>query len=186
MSDSVTVTVRFRGPGLCVSVKSLPHPQGLQRARTSTSHGPAHSALRVFSSQYLQGSVKRIIFNFAKEVGSPSAVDRTDYGNSLRQRPGLRPAPLATALARRRLWRRAKHQQPVLATCVRVAHSFMTGLNVPPTPLRAGLLARPAGSLPPPIPRQGFQGSHVAPQPLIDQRTAPSSQVFSSVLCEGV
>jgi len=31
--------------------------------------------------------------------------------HSLRQRPGLCPAPLATALARRRLWRRAKHQQ---------------------------------------------------------------------------
>ena len=29
----------------------------------------------------------------------------------VQQRPGLRPAPLATALARRRLWRRAKHQQ---------------------------------------------------------------------------
>ena len=25
---------------------------------------------------------KRIIFNFAKEVGSPSAVDRTDYGTA--------------------------------------------------------------------------------------------------------
>ena len=55
---------------------------------------------------------KRIIFNFAKEVGSPSAVDRTDYGTaSGSARPGLCPAPLATALARRRLWRRAKHQQ---------------------------------------------------------------------------
>ena len=84
---------------------------------------------------------KRIIFNFAKEVGSPSAVDRTDYGSAAQPpaAPGaarLRPAPLATALARRRLWRRAEHQQRCSQHACR-ALIFMTGLNAPPPCARA-------------------------------------------------
>mmetsp|Transcript_11557 Transcript_11557/g.37842 ORF Transcript_11557/g.37842 Transcript_11557/m.37842 type:complete len:246 (-) Transcript_11557:3205-3942(-) len=39
---------------------------------------------------------KRIIFNFAKEVGSPSAVDRTDGTGSLRQRPAPGASPSTT------------------------------------------------------------------------------------------
>ena len=78
---------------------------------------------------------KRIIFNFAKEVGSPSAVDRTDYGTGLRQRPGRRPAPLATALARRRLWRRARHQQRCSQHACR---ALIHDRSQCPAPLRAG------------------------------------------------
>ena len=60
-------------------------------------------------------ATKRIIFKFAKEVGSPSAVDRTDYGTASARASGAAPeaspsTTLATALARRRLWRRAEHQ----------------------------------------------------------------------------
>ena len=80
---------------------------------------------------------KRIIFNFAKEVGSPSAVDRTDYGTAS-------PSGSARGFAQH-------HSQQLsrAAVCgdaqninnaarnMRVAHSFMTGLNAPPPCARA-------------------------------------------------
>ena len=62
---------------------------------------------------------------------------------------------------------------------MRVAHSFMTGLNECPTlgpsPLREGLLSRPARgySL---TPSPGPPG--LAPQHLTDQRTAPDRTCF--------
>ena len=57
-----------------------PHPQGLQGSHLNLSWTSAQRLTRIFFS--IPRSVKRIIFNFAKEVGSPSAVDRTDYGTA--------------------------------------------------------------------------------------------------------
>ena len=74
--------------------------------------------------------------------------------HSLRQRPGLRPAPLATALARRRLWRRAKHQQRCSQHACR---ALIHDRSQCPTPLRAGLLGPRVVSPHP----QGLQGSHL-------------------------
>ena len=74
--------------------------------------------------------------------------------HSLRQRPGLRPAPLATALARRRLWRRAEHQQRCSQHACR---ALIHDRSQCPTPLRAGLLGPRVVSPHP----QGLQGSHL-------------------------
>ena len=65
--------------------------------------------------------------------------------HSLRQRPGLRPAPLATALARRRLWRRAKHQQRCSQHACR---ALIHDRSQCPTPC-ARAFSRPVGSLTP-------------------------------------
>ena len=69
---------------------------------------------------------KRIIFNFAKEVGSPSAVDRTDYGTaSGSARDFAQHQPLATAvssLAPPSVAMR-KTSTTLLATCVSRTHS---------------------------------------------------------------
>ena len=73
--------------------------------------------------------------------------------HSLRQRPGLRPAPLATALARRRLWRRAKHQQRCSQHACR---ALIHDRSQCPTPLRAGLLGPRVVS----PHSQGLPGSH--------------------------
>ena len=74
--------------------------------------------------------------------------------HSLRQRPGLCPAPLATALARRRLWRRAKHQQRCSQHACR---ALIHDRSQCPPPLRAGLLGPRVVSPHP----QGLQGSHL-------------------------
>ena len=74
--------------------------------------------------------------------------------HSLRQRPGLRPTPLATALARRRQWRCAKHQQRCSQHACR---ALIHDRSQCPTPLRAGLLGPRVVSPHP----QGLQGSHL-------------------------
>ena len=87
---------QLRGRGLS---EEYSHPFKSQAQVFTTSGG------KLFFNASPICETKRIILNFAKEVGSPSAVDLTDYGTASGsgQRPGLRPAPLATALARHRL-----------------------------------------------------------------------------------
>jgi len=108
---------------------------------------------------------KRIIFNFAKEVGSPSAVDRTDYGTASGSARGFAQHH-SQQLSRAAVSGDAQNINNA-ARNMRVAHSFMTGLNRMSLPPARGP-SRPAGSLPP---SPGPPG--LAPQPLTDQRTAP-------------
>ena len=72
---------------------------------------------------------KRIIFNFAKEVGSPSAVDRTDYGTASGSARGFAQHH-SQQLSRAAVCGDAQNINNA-ARNMRVAHSFMTGLNVP-------------------------------------------------------
>ena len=115
---------------------------------------------------------KRIIFNFAKEVGSPSAVDRTDYGTASGSARGFAQHH-SQQLSRAAVCGDAQNINNA-ARNMRVAHSFMTGLNAP-TPLRAGLLGPPVVSPHP----QGLQGSHLNLSQTSAQRHSPSD-VFSS------
>ena len=78
---------------------------------------------------------KRIIFNFAKEVGSPSAVDRTDYGTASGSARGF-VQHHSQQLSRAAVCGDAQNINDA-ARNMRVAHSFMTGLNVPPPCARA-------------------------------------------------
>ena len=78
---------------------------------------------------------KRIIFNFAKEVGSPSAVDRTDYGTASGSARGFAQHH-SQQLSRAAVCGDAQNINNA-ARNMRVAHSFMTGLNVPPPCARA-------------------------------------------------
>ena len=115
---------------------------------------------------------KRIIFNFAKEVGSPSAVDRTDYGTASGSARGFAQHHSQQALARRRLWRRAEHQQRCSQHACR---ALIHDRSQCPTPLRAGLLGPRVVSPHP----QGLQGSHLNLSQTSAQRHSPSD-VFSS------
>ena len=85
---------------------------------------------------------------------APSTAPTTAQPPSVGQRPGLRPAPLATALARRRLWRRAEHQQRCSQHACR---ALIHDRSQCPTPLRAGLLGPRVVS----PHTQGLQGSHL-------------------------
>ena len=78
---------------------------------------------------------KRIIFNFAKEVGSPSAVDRTDYGTASGSARGF-VQHHSQQLSRAAVSGDAQNINNA-ARNMRVAHSFMTGLNAPPPCARA-------------------------------------------------
>ena len=78
---------------------------------------------------------KRIIFNFAKEVGSPSAVDRTDYGTASGSARGF-VQHHSQQLSRAAVCGDAQNINNA-ARNMRVAHSFMTGLNAPPPCARA-------------------------------------------------
>ena len=78
---------------------------------------------------------KRTIFNFAKEVGSPSAVDRTDYGTASGSARGF-AQHYSQQLSRAAVCGDAQNINNA-ARNMRVAHSFMTGLNVPPPCARA-------------------------------------------------
>merc|ERR1712086_233451 len=78
---------------------------------------------------------KRIIHNFAKEVGSPSAVDRTDYGTASGSAPGFAQHH-SQQLSRAAVCGDAQNINNA-ARNMRVAHSFMTGLNAPPPCARA-------------------------------------------------
>ena len=78
---------------------------------------------------------KRIIFNFAKEVGSPSAVDRTDYGTASGSARGFAQHH-SQQLSRAAVSGDAQNINNA-ARNMRVAHSFMTGLNIPPSCARA-------------------------------------------------
>ena len=71
---------------------------------------------------------KRIIHNFAKEVGSPSAVDRTDYGTASGSARGFAQHH-SQQLSRAAVCGDAQNINNA-ARNMRVAHSFMTGLNV--------------------------------------------------------
>ena len=73
---------------------------------------------------------KRIIFNFAKEVGSPNAVDRTDYGTASGSARGFAQHH-SQQLSRAAVCGDAQNINNA-ARNMRVAHSFMTGLNAPP------------------------------------------------------
>ena len=77
----------------------------------------------------------RIIFNFAKEVGSPSAVDRTDYGTASGSARGFAQHH-SQQLSRAAVCGDAQNINNA-ARNMRVAHSFMTGLNAPPPCARA-------------------------------------------------
>ncbi|EOD22465.1 hypothetical protein EMIHUDRAFT_240329 [Emiliania huxleyi CCMP1516] len=70
---------------------------------------------------------KRIIFNFAKEVGSPSAVVRTDYGTASGSARGFAQHH-SQQLSRAAVCGDAQNINNA-ARNMRVAHSFMTGLN---------------------------------------------------------
>ena len=104
---------------------------------------------------------KRIIHNFAKEVGRASAVDRTDYGTASGSARGSvqhHGSPLATALARRHLWRAGDAQN--ISTTLLATHAcraLVHDRSQCPTPLRAGLLGPRVVSPHP----QGLQGSHL-------------------------
>ena len=98
---------------------------------------------------------KRIIHNFAKEVGSPSAVGRTDYGTASGSARGF-VQHHSQQLSRATVCGDAQNINNA-ARNMRVAHSFMTGLNVPPPCARAGLLGPRVVSPHP----QGLQGSHL-------------------------
>ena len=78
---------------------------------------------------------KRIISNFAKEVGSPSAVDRTDYGTASGSARGFAQHH-SQQLSRAAISGDAQNINNA-ARNMRVAHSFMTGLNAPPPCARA-------------------------------------------------
>ena len=78
---------------------------------------------------------KRIIHNFAKEVGSPSAVDRTDYGTASGSARGF-VQHHSQQLSRAAVCGDAQNINNA-ARNMRVAHSFMTGLNAPPPCARA-------------------------------------------------
>ena len=78
---------------------------------------------------------KRIIHNFAKEVGSPSAVDRTDYGTASGSARGFAQHH-SQQLSRAAVCGDAQNINNA-ARNMRVAHSFMTGLNAPPPCARA-------------------------------------------------
>ena len=78
---------------------------------------------------------KRIIHNFAKEVGSPSAVDRTDYGTASGSARGFAQHH-SQQLSRAAVSGDAQNINNA-ARNMRVAHSFMTGLNAPPPCARA-------------------------------------------------
>ena len=72
---------------------------------------------------------KRIIHNFAKEVGCPSAVDRTDYGTASGSARGF-VQHHSQQLSRAAVCGDAQNINNA-ARNMRVAHSFMTGLNAP-------------------------------------------------------
>ena len=65
---------------------------------------------------------KRIIFNFAKEVGSPSAVDRTDYGTASAAPGALSSTTRNSSRAPPSVATR-KTSTTLLATCVSRTHS---------------------------------------------------------------
>ena len=73
--------------------------------------------------------------DFAKEVGSPSAVDRTDYGTASGSARGFAQHH-SQQLSRAAVCGDAQNINNA-ARNMRVAHSFMTGLNAPPPCARA-------------------------------------------------
>ena len=107
--------------------------------------------------------VKRIIHNFAKEVSSPNAVDRTDYGAASGSARGF-VQHHSQQLSRAAVCGDAQNINNA-ARNMRVAHS----LSVPP-PARGP--SRPSGSLPP---FPGLQGSH------LNRSQTSAHQVFSSL-----
>ena len=66
---------------------------------------------------------KRIIFNFAKEVGSPSAVDRTDYGTQPPAAPGALSSTTRNSSRAPPSVATRKTSTTLLATCVSRTHS---------------------------------------------------------------
>ena len=70
-----------------------------------------------------------------EEVGSPSAVDRTDYGTAFGSARGFAQHH-SQQLSRAAVCGDAQNINNA-ARNMRVAHSFMTGLNVPPPCARA-------------------------------------------------
>ena len=105
---------------------------------------------------------KRIIFNFAKEVGSPSAVDRTDYGTASGSAQGFaqhhsqqlsRAAVCGDAQNINNAARNMRERE-ILENQHR---ALIHDRSQCPTPLRAGLLGPRVVSPHP----QGLQGSHL-------------------------
>ena len=137
--------MRRLGAGVCFCVKGpLVHATGKglgQRAQgTLLRRAPRTESSKFVSSNLeSQGGIapptKRIIFNFAKEVGSPSAVDRTDYGTASGSARGFAQHH-SQQLSRAAVCGDAQNINNA-ARNMRVAHSFMTGLNVPPPCARA-------------------------------------------------
>ena len=102
-----------------------------------------------------QPGLRALIFNIAKEVGSPSAVDRTDYGTASGSARGFAQHH-SQQLSRAAVWGDAQNINNA-ARNMRVAHSFIHDRSQCPTPLRAGLLGSRVVSPHP----QGLQGSHL-------------------------
>ncbi|EOD23528.1 hypothetical protein EMIHUDRAFT_239515 [Emiliania huxleyi CCMP1516] len=88
---------------------------------------PAKGWVKEHKGQYYD--LHNVIFNFAKEVGSPSAVDRTDYGTASGSARGFAQHH-SQQLSRAAVCGDAQNiNKTLLPRNMRVAHSFMTGLN---------------------------------------------------------
>ena len=121
-----------------------PAKAGSKSTRDSTNYDALHvkngivKICLVESQGGIAPPTKRIIFNFAKEVGSPSAVDRTDYGTASGSARGF-VQHHSQQLSRAAVCGDAQNINNA-ARNMRAAHSFMTGLNVPPPCARAFFL----------------------------------------------
>ena len=124
-------TIKYYTPRSLVCIHSTNHTTQKTQPFTQT-----------ISSQSLSAeATQRLCFVATQcEARAPSRTAHRLTTASLRQRPGLRPAPLATALARRRLWRRAKtSNNRLLATCVSRSRALIHDRSqyVPPPCARA-------------------------------------------------
>ncbi|EOD30930.1 hypothetical protein EMIHUDRAFT_202967 [Emiliania huxleyi CCMP1516] len=87
-------------------------------------HATGKGWVKEHKGQYYD-ALHRIIHNFAKEVGSPSAVDRTDYGTASGSARGFAQHH-SQQLSRAAVCGDAQNINNA-ARNMRVAHSFMTG-----------------------------------------------------------
>ena len=127
------------GCRVCVAAIGLKDVAALQLAQPSLGKMAVKNGIVKICLVESQGGIapptKRIIFNFAKEVGSPSAVDRTDYGTASGSARGFAQHH-SQQLSRAAVCGDAQNINNA-ARNMRVAHSFMTGLNAPPPCARA-------------------------------------------------
>ena len=101
----------------------------------SKSTNKGQSVLTNYDALHVKNGIVKFVSSKARAASRRQP--RESSSKSLRQRPGLRPAPLATALSRRRLWRCAEHQQRCSQHACR---ALIHDRPQCPSPLRAGLL----------------------------------------------